>query len=42
MGVASVVQDAKVPRDDFVLQHGSGGDVDPVAVVGDDDDGSLV
>lgn len=39
---ASVIEDAQVSRDDFVLQHGSGGDIDPVAVVGDDDDGALV
>ena len=38
---ASVVQDAQVTRHDLVLQHSPGRDVDPVAVVGDDDDRSL-
>lgn len=38
---ASVVQDAEVARYDFVLEHGAGWDIDPISVVGDDDDGSL-
>lgn len=36
-----MVQDAEVAGDNFVLEHGAGGDIDPIAVVGDDDDGSL-
>ena len=36
-----MVQDAQVTRHDLVLQHSPGRDVDPVAVVGDDDDRSL-
>ena len=36
-----VVEDPEVARDDFVLQDGVGRDVDPVTVVGDNDDGSL-
>jgi len=36
-----VVQDAKVTRYDLVLEHGAGWNIDPIAVVGDDDDGSL-
>ena len=39
---ASVVQDPQVARNDLVLQHGSGGNVNPVSVIGDDNDGSLV
>lgn len=38
---ASVVQDAKVTGYDLVLEHGAGWNIDPIAVVGDDDDGSL-
>lgn len=38
---ALVVHDAEVAWYDFVLQHGAGWDVDPVSVVGDDDDGAL-
>uniref|UniRef100_A0A0E9XNH6 Uncharacterized protein n=1 Tax=Anguilla anguilla TaxID=7936 RepID=A0A0E9XNH6_ANGAN len=38
---ASVVEDAQIARNDLVLQHGSGRDVDPVSVVGDDDHSSL-
>lgn len=37
----SVVHNAQVPRHDLVFQHGAGGNVDPIAVVGDDDDGAL-
>ena len=33
----SVVEDPEVAGHDLVLQHGPGGDVDPVPVVGDDD-----
>ena len=36
-----MVQDAQVTRHNLVLQHGSSRDVDPVTVVGDDDDRSL-
>lgn len=38
---ASVVEDPQVSGDDLVLQHRSGGNIDAVPVVGDDDDGSL-
>lgn len=38
---ASVVQDAEVARHDFVFQHGAGWNIDPIPVVGDDDDGAL-
>lgn len=33
----SVVEDAKVSRDDLVLQHGSSWDIDPVSMISDDD-----
>ena len=33
-----MVQDSEISRHDLVLQDGSSRDVDPVAVVGDDDD----
>ena len=36
----SVVEDPEVARHDLVLQHGPGGDIDPVPVVGDDDHSS--
>lgn len=36
-----MVHDAEVARYNLVLQHGAGWDVDPVPVVGDDDDGAL-
>ncbi len=36
-----VIEDAQVSGDDLVLEDGSGRDVDPVAVVRDDDDGAL-
>ena len=32
-----MVEDPEVAGHDLVLQHGPGGDVDPVPVVGDDD-----
>ena len=35
-----VVQDSEISRHDLVLQDGPGRDVDPVPVVGDDDDGA--
>lgn len=38
---ASVVEDPQVSWDYLVLQHRSGRNIDPVAVIGDDDDGSL-
>lgn len=38
---ASVVQDAEVAGHDFVFQHGAGRNIDPISVVGDDDDGPL-
>lgn len=38
---ASVVQDAEVARYNFVLKHGASWNIDPISVVGDDDDGSL-
>lgn len=37
----SVVHDAEVARYDFVLQHGAGWYIDPISVVGNDDDGAL-
>lgn len=36
-----MVHDAQVARYDFVFQHGAGGNINPVSVVGDDDDGAL-
>lgn len=36
-----VVQDAQVPGDDLVFQHGSGWNVDPVSVISDDDNRAL-
>ena len=33
-----MVQDSEISRHDLVLQDGASGDVDPVAMVGDDDD----
>lgn len=36
-----VVHDAEVARYDFVLQHGAGWYINPITVVGDDDDGAL-
>lgn len=36
-----VVHDAEVARYNFVFQHGAGRDVNPISVVGDDDDGAL-
>ena len=33
-----MIQYSEVAGNDLVLQHGAGGDVDPVPVVGDDDD----
>ena len=33
-----MIQYSEVAGHDLVLQHGAGGDVDPVPVVGDDDD----
>lgn len=41
MGKALVVQDTKVARYDFIFQHGTGRYIDPISVVGDDDDGPL-
>lgn len=38
---ASVVQDTEVAGHYFVFQHGAGRNIDPIAVVGDDDDGAL-
>lgn len=38
---ALVVHDAEVARYDFVLQHGAGWNINPISVVGDDDDGAL-
>lgn len=38
---ASVVQNAQVAGHYLVLQHGAGGNVDAVSMVGDDDDGAL-
>lgn len=38
---ASVVEDAEVAGYDFVFQHGPSRNIDPIAVVRDDDDGSL-
>lgn len=38
---ASVVQDAEVAGYDFVFQHGASRNIDPISVVGDDDDGAL-
>ena len=32
-----MVEDPEVAGHDLVLQHGPGGDIDPVPVVGDDD-----
>lgn len=40
-GDASMIQDTKVARNDFIFQHGSGRNIDPIPVVGDDDDSSL-
>ena len=39
--VTSVIHDPHVTGDDLVLETGAGGDVYPVPVVGDDDDGAL-
>lgn len=39
--VVSVVQDAQVPGDYLVFQHCSGGNVDPVSVISDDDHRAL-
>lgn len=36
-----MVHDAEVARNNFVLQHGAGWNVDPVSVVSNDDDGAL-
>lgn len=36
-----VVHDAEVARHDLVLQHGAGWYINPIPVVGDDDDGAL-
>lgn len=36
-----MVHDAEVARNNLVLQHGAGWDVDPVSVVSDDDDRAL-
>lgn len=36
-----MVHDAEVAGHDFVLQHGAGWYVNPITVVGDDDDGAL-
>lgn len=36
-----MVQDAEVAGYDFVLQHGAGGNINPISMVGDDDDGAL-
>ena len=36
-----MVEDAKVTRDDLILQDRAGGNVDAVAMVCDDDDRSL-
>lgn len=36
-----MVHDAEVARYNFVLQHGAGWNINPVPVVGDDDDGAL-
>lgn len=41
LGGSLMVQDAQVPGDDLVFQHGAGWNVDPISVVGDDDDGAL-
>ena len=35
-----MVQNSQISRHDLVLQDGSSGDIDPVPVVGDDDDRS--
>jgi hypothetical protein len=40
-GKGSVVKDAQVAGDDLVLENGARRDVDPVAVVGDDDHRAL-
>lgn len=39
--MTSVIENAKVARYNFVFQHGTGGNVDSISVVGYDDDGSL-
>lgn len=39
--MTSVVEDAQVSGHDLVLQHGSSRDIDPVSVIGNNDDGSL-
>lgn len=39
--MTSMVQDAQVPGDDFVLQHGTSRNVDPVPVIGYNDDRPL-
>lgn len=36
-----VVHDAEVARYDFVFQHGAGWNINPISVVGDNDDGAL-
>lgn len=36
-----VVHDAEVARYDFVLQHGAGWYINPITMVGNDDDGAL-
>lgn len=36
-----MVQDAQVTGDYFILQHGTGWDIDPVPVIGYDDHRSL-
>lgn len=38
---SSVVQDTEVAGHDFVFQHGTGRNIDPIPVVGNDDDGAL-
>lgn len=38
---ALMVHDAEVARYDFVFQHGAGWNINPISVVGNDDDGAL-
>lgn len=38
---ASVIEDAEVARYDLVFQHGASWNINPISVVGDDDDGAL-
>lgn len=36
-----MVHDAEVARYNFVFQHGAGRNINPISVVGDDDDSAL-